>query len=33
MKDIPSSFRHVNVDVNKIVEEHKGINVIIITQQ
>jgi hypothetical protein len=30
MKHIPSSFQHVNVNVNKKVKEHKGIKVIII---
>jgi hypothetical protein len=27
MKDIPSSFQHINVNVNKQVKEHKGIKV------
>jgi hypothetical protein len=30
MKDIPSSFQHINVYVNKKVKEHKEIRVIII---
>jgi hypothetical protein len=33
MNDIPSSFQHVNVNVNKKVKEHKEIKVIIIMYQ
>ena len=33
MKDIPSSFQHINMNANKKVKEHKGIKVIIIMYQ
>jgi hypothetical protein len=33
MTDIPSSFQHINMNVNKKVKEYKGIKVIIIMYQ
>jgi hypothetical protein len=33
MKDIPSSFQHINANVNKKVKKHKGIKIIIIMHQ
>jgi hypothetical protein len=33
MKDIPSSFQHINVNVNKKMKEYKRIKIIIIMYQ
>jgi hypothetical protein len=33
MKDIPSSFQYINMNVNKKVKEHKEIEIIIIMYQ
>jgi hypothetical protein len=33
MKGIPSSFQHMNVNINKKVKKHKGIKIIITIYQ
>jgi hypothetical protein len=33
MKDTPSSFYHINVNINKKVEEYRGMKIIIIIYQ